>query len=54
MATASPTVSIAPISVTNTNVGSSAQKAGPKLKPKPGQPAAGRPTHRAAATRSKS
>ena len=49
MAAPSPIVSIAPTSVTNTNAGRSAQKTGPKLRSKPGQPLAGTPIHPAPA-----
>ena len=50
MAAPSPIVSMAPTSVTNTNAGRSAQKTGPKLRSKPGQPADGTPIHAAPAT----
>ena len=44
MAMASPMVSMAPTSVTNTNAGRSAQKTGPKPRSKPGHPPSGSPT----------
>ena len=49
MATESPMVSTAPISVTKMNAGSSAQNELPKPKSKPGQSASGRPTQAALA-----
>ena len=47
-------VSMAPIKVTKTKAGNSAQKVGPKLKSKPGQPPSGTPNQSASATRPKS
>ena len=46
----SPRVSMAPTSVTNTNAGRSAQKAGPKPRSNPTCAKGGRPTHAASTT----
>ena len=54
MATASPTVSMAPTTVTNTNAGNNAQNAGPNRRSQPPKASVGMPTQGASITRAQS